>query len=331
MFVFTKFINKNDDGYNYIDIQMRYKNSISYSYNLFDWFYNVFYKDMDSIEDKCTLTPPKYELNSPDRKGLYPMDNIKINDFNIMISTLDKYIYDDSHKNPKYEEYVSVMQKMFGELLKFDKNMIIYVLKPLGEINTGSRRNPEATCRSKLKNIGNDISQIKYMHEYSNIYYGVNVIIKSKIIDLGLIYYLINKDMVYIKIYKNFYNFRLKDSRDYNNDCPECRSELNFDISSNVDISSDKYTIYQKSEIKPIDTFMKQESIPKNVVRDKMKLDSKDEVMSEKDEIKLENEINKLEEIVVDYYKIKDTMMQHIKELESILKNIKDTIPKTSN
>ena len=123
MFIFTKFVNKNDDGYNYIDIQLRYKNSISYTYDLFNWFYNVFYKDMDSIEDKCTLTPPKYELNTLDNKGLYPMNNIKINDFNIMISTLDKYVNDNLDKNPKYEEYTTIMQKMFNELLKYVKNI----------------------------------------------------------------------------------------------------------------------------------------------------------------------------------------------------------------
>ena len=238
MLAFTKFVNKNTNSekdYNYIDVRLEYKAVIPCWYDLINWFYNIFYKNISDYDDRCTLIPPAYQLSDHDAKFLYPTENIKINDFDILISSLDTY-YNHELENPKYESYINLLRKLFTKLLKFDENIMIYNV----ELINSNRNGPN----SSIKSIGNDISQIKYIHEYDfckdNVY-GVNVIIKSKIIDLNLIYCLINNDMSYIAIHKNNYHFRLKDYRIIYDNGEKCK-KFEVDIRPNVDTSSDKYS-----------------------------------------------------------------------------------------
>lgn len=63
-----------DKDYNYIDIRLEYKTVIPCWYDLINWFYNIFYKNIPDYDDRCTLVPPAYRLSDHNAKFLYPTE-----------------------------------------------------------------------------------------------------------------------------------------------------------------------------------------------------------------------------------------------------------------
>ena len=205
----VKMINKNVDDYNYINIC--YDINVIYHYNITEHLYNVFFKKYENLT-RCLIGSAEYKGIDYERnsKSLYPKE-IKLNDFDIIVGSMKYQGYDYQNTN---KDEILFIQNLMKMLIEIDKDLIIYFIKP----NYSTQYNNFS--ESDFINIGNDLSKLKYecvVQEYnqSNSKPCFNVIIKSKIIDMNLLYYLIYNDMRVIQIYKKYFRFTLKDNSNF--------------------------------------------------------------------------------------------------------------------
>ena len=212
----VKMVNKNDDGYNYFDLNFIGKieigNKPNYSFNVMKYLYNVFYKARyndyhESLNEHISGSYPGCDTINGNCNCLYPID-IKLNDFDLLLGRINTQL-DFNYNN--------FIQNLLKILIEIDKDITIY--------NTGSLKfnkgyNNLHEIEEEFININNDISKIKfnYTNTFANKTYNIvfcSIIIKSKIIDMNLLYYLIYNDMNFIQIFKNRFYFTLKNNNHY--------------------------------------------------------------------------------------------------------------------
>ena len=205
MITFDKLVNENEyeQDYSYFSIRLNSKNDDIFTYDLCKNFYNIFYKDFNNINNAVTKLIPLHTISHDDYLYSYPIDKIDLNKFDYMVTSMD---------TENYEEYVELVYNLLGMLCRIDEDMIIYNISIVNYIND--------KCFYTESDIKHDLSKIEFTHKYDFIenieirnrcMHGINVIIKSKIIDLNLIYCLINEKLNYTKIGTNRYTFRIKD------------------------------------------------------------------------------------------------------------------------
>ena len=195
---------------NYINIC--YDINVIYHYNITEHLYNVFFKKYKNLT-RCLIGSAEYKGIDYERnsKSLYPKE-IKLNDFYRIVGSMKYQGYDYQNKG---KDEILFIQNLMKMLIEIDKDLIIYFIKP----NYDPKRY-DKFAESDFINIGNDLSKLKYeciVQEYnqSNSKPCFNIIIKSKIIDMNLLYYLIYNDMRTIQIYKKYFRFTLKDNSNF--------------------------------------------------------------------------------------------------------------------
>lgn len=211
MIKFIKLINKNEyeQEYNYFNIYFNINNkNQGYVYDLTEYLYGIYYRGAGIDYHISTIYTSNifYTTNS---SVLYPSANLQINNFD----TMNINLHNELNPTYEYDNCKILLQRLFAILKYIDDNIIIYYIKSNGITQDGKNY-----VKSDFINIGNDITKIKFEYPVkystlgsdSNMHCGINIIFRTKIIDMNLIYYLIFNDVNLIQVSNNMVHYTLK-------------------------------------------------------------------------------------------------------------------------
>ena len=206
-------MNEYQQEYNYFNILLDISNkSQFYSYNLSDFLYKIYYRG----NGNNNLTPfyisePLHLVNCVRARPNIPV--FYLNDYDNM-----NLIIDAEHcgADTLFNDNKRLLQQLFKVLVKIDNNISFINIK-----SNGCMVNRPSNCaKSSFIRIGNNVSEIEFEYSVphtaitsdSKIHRGINVIFKSKIIDMNLLYYLLYADVNLIQVSNNISYYTLKNT-----------------------------------------------------------------------------------------------------------------------
>jgi len=248
-------------------------------------------------------------------------NKIYINNFSYIISEFKHNIYKrcrDTQQN--YYLYILFMKNLITILKNIDKNLNIFEI-----IQTPKYEHED-------KYTLNDF--IKFDNEFI---FEKPLMIKSKIIDLNTLYYLINKDMEHIYIYKNDIELNIKGNFNYKRGCQTytikpCEIENVYEnIKGNYKLNLNNN--YDNLIYIDVNSYIKNNIILKSDENEKQKLEICDKQLAE---IKNENNILKqqIKELQDNYLNLKSNFeiyTELINELRNENKELKKQVKQLQN
>ena len=211
MIKIIQLVNKNEyeQDYNYFNIYFNSDRDYQgYKYNLSEHLYKIYYR-CGPTEHNLSTSYSCESLHANNCGNAYPSAALKISNFDTMLVSA----YNSVVHGSEYDVDKLLLKQLLFILRFIDEKIIMYYIQSNGITRDGS-----AFTKSSFININNDVSKVifEYSVKYStmfdvcNKHCGINIIIKSKIIDMNLLYYLIYNDSSFIQVSNGLTYFTLK-------------------------------------------------------------------------------------------------------------------------